>query len=51
MTKTEQAEVKAETPSIEKPHDIPADWEPNILAFACRAQTVRETGRVRVSSA
>ncbi len=35
MTKTEQAEVKAETPSIEKPHETPSDWEPNILAFAC----------------
>ena len=21
--------------SIEKPHPIPADWKPNILAFAC----------------
>ena len=28
---TEQATV----PSIEKPHETPAGWEPNILAFAC----------------
>jgi F420-non-reducing hydrogenase iron-sulfur subunit len=21
--------------SIEKPHEIPAEWSPNILAFAC----------------
>jgi len=21
--------------TIEKPHDIPADWQPNLLAFAC----------------
>ncbi len=29
--KPEQATV----PSIEKPHETPPGWEPNILAFAC----------------
>lgn len=24
-----------ETPAIEAPIEVPADWEPNILAFAC----------------
>lgn len=28
---TEQKTVS----TIEKPHDIPAAWEPNVLAFAC----------------
>jgi hypothetical protein len=28
---TEQKPVS----TIEKPHDIPPDWQPNILAFAC----------------
>ena len=27
------AEEKAS--SIEKPHETPPDWEPNVLAFAC----------------
>ena len=33
----EQAEtlVQEEVPSVEKPQEIPADWEPKILAFAC----------------
>ena len=26
---------KAAAPSIEKPHETPAGWEPNVLAFAC----------------
>ena len=28
---TEQSFVS----TIEKPHEIPADWEPNLIAFAC----------------
>jgi hypothetical protein len=34
---TEQAEAAAaeEKSSIETPREIPPDWEPNILAFAC----------------
>lgn len=30
----EAAEQKTVS-TIEKPHDIPASWEPNVLAFAC----------------
>jgi hypothetical protein len=31
------AEATERTPvsTIEKPHDIPAEWQPNVLAFAC----------------
>jgi coenzyme F420-reducing hydrogenase delta subunit len=30
------AEAPEQTVStIEKPHEIPADWQPNLLAFAC----------------
>ncbi len=36
MIETNEPQVKEkEVPSIEQPHDIPPDWEPNILAFAC----------------
>ena len=36
MTAQAQAAVKAEaTPAIEPPCEIPADWQPSILAFAC----------------
>ncbi|MBU2499249.1 MAG: hydrogenase iron-sulfur subunit [Proteobacteria bacterium] len=32
----EAAAVKEEEfPSIEKPHETPSEWRPNILAFAC----------------
>jgi F420-non-reducing hydrogenase iron-sulfur subunit len=27
--------VPAAVPSIEKPHETPAGWEPNVIAFAC----------------
>jgi hypothetical protein len=33
VTETPAAEQPVST--IEKPHEIPAGWEPNILAFAC----------------
>lgn len=30
------AEDKTETPEpVEKPHEAPEGWEPNVLAFAC----------------
>lgn len=35
MLKTEETQLKNETPSIEGPHETPEDWEPNIIAFAC----------------
>lgn len=35
MIKAEEIQAKKEAPSIEGPHEIPQDWEPNILAFAC----------------
>jgi hypothetical protein len=35
MVKVAEAGVQEEVLSIEKPHETPADWEPNILAFAC----------------
>jgi len=35
MLKANEPAVEEEILSIEKPHEIPADWEPNILAFAC----------------
>ena len=35
MPKADELAVKEESQSIEKPHEIPSDWEPNILAFAC----------------
>lgn len=35
MMKTDEPEVEKKAPSIEKPHDKPPGWEPNILAFAC----------------
>jgi len=35
MAVAAEAPVKAPAPSIEKPHEIPAGWEPNVLAFAC----------------
>jgi hypothetical protein len=35
MAEVAEAEVQKEVSSIEKPHETPADWEPNVLAFAC----------------
>lgn len=35
MVKDAESGVQEEVPSIEKPHETPSDWEPNILAFAC----------------
>jgi hypothetical protein len=35
MIKAVEPQVKKEVSSIEKPHETPSDWEPNILAFAC----------------
>jgi hypothetical protein len=35
MDKLAEPTVQNERSSIEKPREIPADWEPNILAFAC----------------
>ena len=35
MLNEADAAVEQEASSIEKPHEIPPDWEPNILAFAC----------------
>lgn len=35
MVKAVEPEVEEKVLSIEKPHKISSDWEPNILAFAC----------------
>ena len=35
MLKANEPAVEEEILSIEKHHEIPADWEPSILAFAC----------------
>ena len=35
MDKVVESEEQAKVPSIEKPHETPEGWEPNILAFAC----------------
>ena len=35
MTVQAQAAAAAETPAIEPPREIPDDWDPSILAFAC----------------
>jgi F420-non-reducing hydrogenase iron-sulfur subunit len=35
MAVAAEASEKAASPSIEKPHETPAGWEPNVLAFAC----------------
>ena len=35
MTVPAQAAVSEETPSIEPVREIPEDWDPSILAFAC----------------
>ena len=35
MTVQAQAAAPEEAPPIEPPREVPADWEPSILAFAC----------------
>ena len=35
MTVQAQAAAPEEIPSIEPPREIPEDWDPSILAFAC----------------
>ncbi len=35
MADVAEATEQKTASTIEKPHDIPADWQPNILAFAC----------------
>ena len=35
MNKAVESTEQAKAPSIEKPHETPEGWEPNILAFAC----------------
>jgi F420-non-reducing hydrogenase iron-sulfur subunit len=35
MLKANEPAVEEGILSIEKHHEIPADWEPNILAFTC----------------
>ncbi len=35
MSELAESAASEEISSIEKPHETPPDWEPNILAFAC----------------
>jgi hypothetical protein len=35
MVKAAEPTAEEKVLSIEKLHEIPSDWEPNILAFAC----------------
>ncbi len=35
MSEQAEAAVQEEISSVEKPHEMPPNWEPNILAFAC----------------
>ena len=35
MAEEALAAAHEEVSSVEKPHDTPSDWSPNILAFAC----------------
>ncbi len=35
MSKQAEAAIVDDIPSIEKPSEIPVDWRPNVLAFAC----------------
>ncbi len=35
MSEEAVAVEQGETSSLEKPHEIPLGWKPNILAFAC----------------
>ncbi len=35
MVTATETEAEEKVSSIEKPHETPPDWEPNVLAFAC----------------
>ena len=35
MSEQEETAVQEEVACVEKPQEIPADWEPRILAFTC----------------
>ncbi len=35
MTEVAEATIQEKDSFIEKPHETPPDWEPNVLAFAC----------------
>ena len=35
MAAVTETSEKVVVSSIEKPHEIPAGWEPNVIAFAC----------------
>ena len=35
MVRADEKAVNEDVRSIEKQHDIPSGWEPNIIAFAC----------------
>ncbi len=35
MSEQTESAVDQEAVSIEKPHEVPPDWEPNVLALAC----------------
>jgi hypothetical protein len=35
MSKAIESTEEVKAPSIEKPHEAPEGWEPNVLAFAC----------------
>lgn len=35
MAEVAEAVAEKGVSSIEKPHETPQDWEPNVLAFAC----------------
>ena len=35
MVQQNQITEDAAVPGVEMPHEVPADWEPRIIAFAC----------------
>ena len=35
MSNLAEQAAPQEAPVVEKPHEVPSGWEPNILAFAC----------------
>ena len=35
MTTAVEAAAPIEVSAVEKPHQIPVGWEPNVIAFAC----------------
>lgn len=35
MVEVAEAKEQSEVSSLERPHETPPDWEPNVLAFAC----------------